>query len=327
MFSDEERGLDDRGLLAPPTAKGRIIPYEEMRQYRAPPAARPSILDDLAAWRFGQAAEEQAKEAWKAENPNWAFDAGLRTSSGFVFSEDEIRAGLLDWFGFIPGPAAIVAQIMSIAGEAKQAMAASGDPFDDMPWELVAQIATQIVTAVVARKLKAAQAKALVKKAFEKLGLDKLVADKAAALLIRIQKVANQELKKLAKAKGFKTLDQFAKGRAWHEAVFEELKKIEDKQRSKRTGFWFSFEEPVALGSGERHEGPNIDITLYHKQRRLARIELKMSLGTYLADKTQTFMMVHDSLAMETLHLYMTPEKFVLLPDLDGGYPIAIKLR
>jgi hypothetical protein len=273
--------------------------------------------------------EEAKKEAWKAENSTWPLNAGLRFQSGFIFSEAEIKAGLFDIIGYVPGPVGLIATLFSLISRVEAAMA-SGDPMEDMPWELVAQIVAQILTAVAAKKLKLSEARTLLAKAFEKFGVKRAIAQRAARLVLRIQTIANQEIQKLAKQKGWKTLSAFTQGTKWHEAVIAQLKQLSAKQSGKQARFWFSFDDSfdnnLALGSGAYHDGPNVDIILHYRKRPLARIELKMSIGAIYPDKTQTFILVMDSLSMDVLHIYLTPQKMVLLPDIEGGFPVPIEL-
>jgi len=324
-FSDAERGISERGTA--PTQPLRLSQPPSISAL--PPGRLPSPAAQLAAFDEIQQLDDAAKEAWKADNPTWPLNAGLRFRSGFIFSDEEIRAGFLDIMGYMPGPMGLVATLLSLLPRVQAAMA-SGDPMEDMPWELVAQIVAQVLVAVAAKKLKLSEARALLTEAFKKFGVTQAVAQRAARLVLRIQTTANREIQKLAKQKGWKTLSSFTQGTKWHDAVIVQLKRISAEQARNKTGFWFTFDKHadnlLSLGSGAHHEGSTVDIMLHYGQKRLARIELKMSLGAISPHRTQTFMLVHDSLSIEMLHIYLTPTRMVLLPDVDGGVPVPIEL-
>jgi hypothetical protein len=324
-FSDAERGIDERGTGATPMSNLSRPPTIGP----LPPGHRYDPRDELELYNEARRLDDEAKEKWKAENLGWPLNAGLRFRSGFTFSEEEIRAGALEMAGYFPGPAGLVATLMSTIPTAEKAMA-TGDPMEDMPWELVAQIVAQVMVAVAAKKLKASEARALIAKSFEKFGLTRAIAQRASRLVVRVQNAANAQMQSLAKQKGFKSMSASAQGKVWHEAVMTALRTINSEQSRKKTGFWFSFDDSannqLAIGSGVSHAGPNVDIALNYRRQQLARIELKLSTQAISEGRTQSFMLVHDSLSINVLHLYMTPTRMVLLPDIDGGIPVPIEL-
>jgi hypothetical protein len=320
LFSDEERGISDRGLGSAPLPPG-FKAYDEMPQIGVLRGGGPSNAEILEAG----AAVEEVKEAWKADHPTWPFDLPLRNSSGFFFSEEEIKAGMFDWFGFVPGPIGLVATVMSLVNLVRQ-YATAGTQSNAPMWDIVAQIVVQIATAVLAKKLKAKEGKALLRAAFKRLGLDEIVASKTLALVKNIQEVANREFRRLVKTAPFRALSKSDQGTEWHAAVTAELKKL-NAQDLKGTGFRMLFEEKLALGSGKHHPGPDIDVVLLYKRHRIARIEMKISLKAISPTRTQTYMIVNDALSLDLVELYMTPTALVLMPDMDNGYPILLDLR
>jgi hypothetical protein len=293
-----------------------------MPQFRAPPAGE--TFDAHGAIE-AQKAEDGAKAQWKDDNLLWAFDKHLRDNSPYFFSEAEITDGQFEWLSLIPGTFGVLATVVDLAGRLKRAAI---DGTDDNPftWDLVGQIVAQILFAAAAKKLPASKVKGMVAAALKKLGIDGYISRKAAALIVRIQRIADQRFTKLMSSPEFKKLRATDKGTEWHKAVFAELRKIEQEEFKRAGGFHLAFEEPLALGSGEHHPGPNVDVTIYYEKTRLIRIELKLSLDALRDDKTQTFILTHDSLTSDVLHVVMTPVTMVLLPDFDNGLPLRLSL-
>jgi hypothetical protein len=190
---------------------------------------------------------------------------------------------------------------------------------------IIEQIVGMILVAVASKKIGMGQAKQLLAGALRKLGLDGKIARAAAKKIFAIQEVANTEFKKLVKKKGFKTLNEFQKGTALDRAVKRELTKMDQQLLKDGSLFSIRFEEPLALGSGASHPGPNVDVVLSYKNRAIVRMELKMSFRAISSDRNQTRMLVHDALSLDVLTIFFTPTKIYVLPSIDNGIMFQFK--
>jgi hypothetical protein len=322
-ITDAERGIDERGL---DRANIRIV--EPPRIF----ASGPLRAADFAAQQAADAAEEEAKEAWKSEHPTWPFNASLRRQSGFIFSEEEITAEVMDYLGYVPGPVGLAATIISIAAAIKKAIESRDiGSMNHVTWSLVESIAVQVTLAVAKKKISIARARRMIAAILKKTGLDNAIAEEAARIVFEIHIIAGKEFKRLMQSKAFRALSASKKGTKWDEKVGALLELFNKEQAGKKSGFHFTFamkhqENQLALGSGKYHDGPNVDLILHYNNTEVAYIDLKLSTKAVSPFRTQTFMLVEKSVDNDQLVIYMTPEQIVILPGIAGGVPVPVKL-
>ena len=324
-FSDAERGIDDRGtdsvdshptLVDFPPTIGPLAPENQIT---------PKMEMDF--YREAQQANKNEKNKWKSDNPTWPFSASLRNESDFIFSDEEIRLGALTWLEWFPGLGGLFVTLMTLIEKLRKALSSSNQNDDDDTWLIVAQVTAMITLETATRKIKVREAKNLLLVIFKELGLDDKIGRLAAKQLIWVQKVVRSKFDELSKQAEFIKMSASAKGIKWD----KEVKKIlvsEGKRLGKnnRNSFWFSFEPPLALGSGKHHPGPNIDIVFKYRKKELFWIDLKLSESAVRPNRSQTFMMVYRSTSLDGLYLYMTPRHFVILPGVAGGVPLSFEV-
>lgn len=325
VINQEERSLDSRGT--------EPLPVQSYPTISATPASV-DPTQELQAWQEGHENIQAAKEAWKDENPTWPLNEALRNSSGFVFSVEEIKKGLLDLAGWIP-PITLYVEIIQIIKALEPLIdgALSGGPNEvavaansDSAWEAVDIVLSMILSAVLEKKLKLGKAKELIAEAFQKTGLSQKISRLAAKEVLKIQQVVAREYERLLKQKGFSLQEAWRRGIRLDQEVKEVLVKEHARHRKSRSGFWFAFEQPMALRTGRYHPGPNIDVILGYNKRDIARIDLKLSLDALSPTRSQTLMMVNDAQILKVLVMYITPETIVILPD-DVGSGGLIRLQ
>jgi hypothetical protein len=199
-ITDEERGLViGHQLRRISTPSMTATPPATIGNPR--PGSRPlTRQDEFEVWRQQREREEAAKEAWKEANPRWPFDAGLRHRSRFIFSEEEIKQGALEWAGFVPGVPGVLATILSVVGSLRQQMSANGG-VSDMAAQALAALAAMILAEAAAKKIKLRQARKILEEALRVSGLDDKLARKSADILIKIQRTVKTQFRKHLKKK------------------------------------------------------------------------------------------------------------------------------
>jgi len=321
-FTDAERGIDEKGL---DTHALRIV--EPPRIFSGEPISAATTGEFQAA-----AAEEAAKEAWKSDHPTWPFNAALRRQSGFIFSEEEIQAEVMDYLGYIPGPIGLAATVINIVATIKRAIESRNvGALSTVTWSLVEQIAVEVMLAVAKRKLSIAQARKMLATIFKKTGLDEAIADEAARIVFQIHILAGKEFKRLMQSKAFRALSASQKGTKWDEKVVALLELFNQEQALKKSGFRFTFgarhqENQLALASGKYSDGPNVDLILHYNNTEIMRIDMKLSTKAVSPFRTQTYMLVEGAIDHDIPTIFMTPEQIVLLPGVGGGMVVPVKL-
>ncbi len=342
-FDEEERGTASRGTQ---NRSGRIVQRrysltQDPWSYPAVPSISASrgvpisAAEEIAVARETRDLEEERKKEFKEENPRWAWSPSVQSQAnrqGIYFTDAEIREEVGGYFGYVPGTIGVAATLIALAASLKRALEV-GDTgaMTTVGWSVVEQIAAQVMVAVVEKKLKVAEARALLEKLFAETGLDAAIAKQAARILVDVQRVAASEFRRLMKTEKFRALSASKRGTGWGERVAALLDGFNKTQKGKETGFYFTFgdrhrENLLALGSGEHHEGPNVDLVLHYNMTVVMRIDLKLSTNAVSPDRTQTFMLIKDALELDLPTIYMTPDRIVILPTIESGVVIPIGL-